>query len=104
MEIDLAHGELSLAENKPLRILGASGVVVHCVSGTIWITTEGHADDVFLEYGQRHLIDSNKLTLIESIDDGHIRFEPPLRHGVHLHRIKRWGAKLHLVACRRTPA
>lgn len=104
MEIDLTQGELGLSENRPLRMLGASGVVVHCVSGTIWITTEGQSDDVFLEYGQRYRIDSDKLTLIESIRDGHIRFELPLRHGIHLNGIKRWGAKLSLLACRRTTA
>ncbi|HLO62465.1 MAG TPA: DUF2917 domain-containing protein [Azonexus sp.] len=77
MKIDLAGGELCLDENRPLRMAGASGLYVHCLSGTVWITTTNEPGDIFLGAGQSHRIGSGLLTLIESVGQARIRLEYP---------------------------
>ena len=77
MKIDLAGGELCLSESRPLRITGATGLYVHCTSGTIWITTANELADIFLGAGESHRIGSGQLTLIESIGQARIRLEYP---------------------------
>lgn len=77
MKIDLAGGELCLAENRPLRVTGATGLHVHCTNGTIWITTANETADIFLCAGQSHRIGSGQLTLIESVGRARIRLEYP---------------------------
>lgn len=77
MKIDLAGGELCLAENRPLRVTGATGLHVHCLSGTIWITTANEPADIFLGAGESHRIGSGQLTLIESVGQARIRLDYP---------------------------
>ena len=79
MKIDLGSGELCLADNRPLSLREARGLRVVCTAGTIWLTVEGEAGDVFLRPGQSHCIVSNGLALIESIGSGRIRLERPQR-------------------------
>lgn len=75
MKIDLAGSELILSAGHPLRMSGAKGVTVLCTGGTLWITTSGLLEDIFLETGQTCRIGSNTLTLIESLGSGSIRLE-----------------------------
>lgn len=90
MEIDLTHGEVGLSEGRPIRMLRANGVTIHCIVGTIWITTEGLAQDVFLTSGQRHRIAGNKLTLVESIGEGCVRIALPQAVGPLRRRFEQW--------------
>ncbi len=90
MKIDLAGGELCLAENRPLRVTGATGLYVHCLSGTIWITTANEPADIFLSAGQSHRIGSGQLTLIESVGRARIRLEYPVAGRI----IKGWPGRL----------
>lgn len=79
MEIDLRSGEVCLQDKQPVRLNGAHGLRVICTAGTIWITTPGVAEDIFLSPGQSYRICSNALALVESIGNGKIRLEPPPR-------------------------
>lgn len=90
MKIDLAGGELFLAENRPLRVTGATGLHIHCLSGTIWITTANEPADIFLSVGQSHRIGSGLLTLIESVGQARIRLEYPEAG----HIMKGWPGRL----------
>lgn len=90
MKIDLADGELCLSENRPLRVTGATGLYVHCTSGTIWITSSNNPADIFLGAGQSHRIGSEKLTLIESIGQARIRLDYPAPGGI----MKIWPERL----------
>lgn len=79
MKIDLGSGELCLADNHPLSLRDARGLRVRCTAGTIWLTVEGEAGDVFLRPGQSHRLASNGLAILESIGGGRIRLERPPR-------------------------
>lgn len=75
MRIDWLESELFLYEDKPLRVTGACGVRVCCLKGTVWITTSGQADDIFLAAGQTHEIATASLTLIEGVGETLVRFD-----------------------------
>ena len=75
MKIDWLESELFLYEDKPLRVTGARGVRVCCLKGTVWITTSGQAEDIFLVGGQCYEIDRGALTLIEGVGEAQIRFD-----------------------------
>lgn len=77
MKIEWLNSELLLTDNKPLRLTGARGIRVLCVQGTVWITTSGQSEDIFLHEGQWHEIERSALTLVESIGRALIRFERP---------------------------
>ncbi|PKO89794.1 MAG: hypothetical protein CVU18_03040 [Betaproteobacteria bacterium HGW-Betaproteobacteria-12] len=80
MKIDLGSGELCLADNHPLSLREARGLSVRCTAGTIWLTVEGEAGDVFLRAGQSYRLASNGLALLESIGGGgRLRLERPPR-------------------------
>ena len=76
MEIDLRSGELSLEDNQPVRLHGAHGLRITCTAGVIWITLTGVSEDIFLHPGQSCRVANNRLTLVESIGGGKVRFEP----------------------------
>lgn len=77
MNVDLANGELRLAENRPISMVAAKGVIIRCLSGTIWVTLAGQSEDVFLNTGQVYRITNQRLALIESVGTGSIRIESP---------------------------
>jgi hypothetical protein len=76
MEIELGYGELCLVDNSPIKLTGAAGLRVSCIGGVVWITSTGNREDIILESGQQYRIDSNRLTMIESIGGGRIRLHP----------------------------
>lgn len=93
MQIDLGSGELCLADNQPLSLRQARGVRVVCMAGTLWLTVDGEAGDVFLRPGQSHRIASNGLTLVESIGAGRMRLErSPRLAGLRRHLARLGGA------------
>lgn len=94
MNIEWLNSELFLSENRPLRVTGAHGIRVCCLQGTVWITTAGRAEDVFLRSGQWHEIDSGALTLIEGVGQAQIRFERPALVRVASRRWRRLGDEL----------
>ena len=93
MKINLDSGELCLADNHPLSLREARGLRVVCTAGTIWLTVDGEAGDIFLRAGQSHRIVSNGLALIESIGGGRIRLERTQRlAGLRQHFARLTGA------------
>jgi len=79
MQIDLRSGEVCLQDNQPIRLSGARGLRITCTAGTIWITVNGEAEDIFLTAGQSYQVGSNALTLVESIGSGRVRLEKARR-------------------------
>lgn len=77
MQIDLRDSELCLADNTPVRLSNARGLIVRCTAGRIWLTVTGEAGDIFLAAGQKHRIRANGLALLESIGGGQVRLERP---------------------------
>lgn len=59
--------ELCLQADQPQRLERANGIIVRCVSGTVWLTQEGRADDVFFSAGEFYAIESNGLVLLEAL-------------------------------------
>ncbi len=97
MNIEWLNSELFLTEGRPLRVTGARGIRVCCLQGTVWITTTGRAEDIFLRSGQWHEIDSHALTLIEGVGQAQIRFECPAVVRVTSRRWCRLGDELAMV-------
>lgn len=69
--------ECRLVENVPLRLVGARGRRVQCVSGVAWITAYGQPTDVFLRPGRVYEIPNGGLVLAEAIGDCTIRVDLP---------------------------
>jgi len=69
--------ECRLVENVPLRLVGAKGRRVQCVSGVAWITAYGQRTDVFLRPGHVYEIPNGGLVLAEAIGDCTIRVDLP---------------------------
>jgi hypothetical protein len=69
--------ECELFENRPVRLTGAQGHTVKCLSGTAWITAVGAAHDVFLRAGQSWIVPNDGLVLAEAIGEAKIRVETP---------------------------
>lgn len=64
--------ELHLHADQPLRLENARGLTLRCVSGCVWITLAGEAEDIFLHPGQEYVIRSRRLLLIEGIGEGRV--------------------------------
>ena len=82
MEAKVLHStrsrvECELSENRPVRLLGAQGHKVHCLSGTAWITAVGAAHDVFLRRGESWTVPNKGLVLAEAVGEAKIRVETP---------------------------
>jgi len=58
---------ISLESGEFLRLEPGEDVEVRCASGRLWITREEDPADVWLEGGDRALVDPRGLTLIEAV-------------------------------------
>ena len=67
MKPDSRHSVVDLRPAQILRLRVASGVIIRCDSGTVWITQEGRARDDFLSAGDSLCIASSGITLVETI-------------------------------------
>lgn len=72
--LNAAYGriECELFENRLVRLLGARGRRVKCLSGTAWITACGERNDVFLGEGESWVVPNNGLVLAGAIVEGRI--------------------------------
>ena len=59
-------GTKRLAPGQSLKLRDAAGRTVMCCAGTVWITQEGDARDIFLTAGQRFTFDRPGLALIRA--------------------------------------
>ena len=55
-----------LAPGQSLKVRDAAGCTVMCCAGTVWITQENDARDIFLTAGQRFTFDRPGLALIRA--------------------------------------
>jgi len=55
-----------LARGGALRLRDAAGCTVMCCAGTVWITQENDARDIFLAAGERFTFDRKGLALIRA--------------------------------------
>ncbi|MGH8808211.1 MAG: DUF2917 domain-containing protein [Noviherbaspirillum sp.] len=69
--------ECELHENQPLRLVGAEGRRVQCLSGVVWITAYNQPADTFLKPGDVYVVPNGGLVLAEAIGHGHIRVDVP---------------------------
>jgi hypothetical protein len=76
MQIELPSPELRLLPDQPLRLRRGRGLVVACKSGIVWITVAGRIEDIFLSAGERYVVESNALTLIEAVEPAAISIQP----------------------------
>lgn len=76
MHIELPCPELRLLPDQPLRLRRARGLAVACKSGIVWITVAGRIEDIFLRAGERYVVDSHALTLIEAVEPAAISIHP----------------------------
>lgn len=69
--------ECELHENHPLRLVGAEGRRVKCISGIAWITACGQARDIFLKPGEAYRVPNHGLVLAEAIGECRIQVDLP---------------------------
>lgn len=81
--------EMELTQDRPLRLNDARGTWVFCLRGTVWITSPGKADDVFLRVGDAYCIECHGVSLLESIGDGRVAVR-----ALPGSRLKRWVPSL----------
>lgn len=81
--------EMELTQDRPLRLNDAGGTWVLCLRGTVWITSPGKADDVFLQAGDAYCIERHGVSLLESIGDGRVAVR-----ALPGSRLKRWVPSL----------
>ncbi len=67
MKIQLAGDEFQLGDGQALKITGARGLEIRCITGTLWLTEAGDGMDHFLASGQSYRLRGNGLALVEGI-------------------------------------
>jgi hypothetical protein len=67
MKPESRNSDLDLQPAQILRMRAASGVIIRCDSGMVWITQEGRARDDFLSAGDSLCITSSGITLVEAM-------------------------------------
>jgi len=69
MHTDLNLAATVLERGQSLPLQDASGSLVLCLSGSLWLTQEGDPRDVVLEAGDEALIDRDGLSLLHALSD-----------------------------------
>jgi hypothetical protein len=80
--------ECELHENHPLRMIGAAGRRVQCLSGVAWITSYGQKHDVFLKPGAVYVIPNGGLVLAEAVGECRIRVDLPRSFDYSAYRVR----------------
>ena len=57
-----------LAPGELVKVYGAAGYTVMCCAGTVWITQQNDARDVFLSPGERFTFDRDGVALIGAVE------------------------------------
>ena len=68
--LEVSRQTVNAIETRPVRLTGAQGHTVKCLSGTAWITAVGAAHDVFLRPGQVWIVPNDGLVLAEAMACG----------------------------------
>ncbi|HEX7953635.1 MAG TPA: DUF2917 domain-containing protein [Burkholderiales bacterium] len=67
MKVEIRDCALELQPGQILRLCAASGTLVACAAGTLWMTQEGVLRDDFLRAGESARIGSTGVTLLEAV-------------------------------------
>lgn len=59
------------------RLADARGLLVSCLTGTLWLTQEGDTRDLVLEAGDDALIERDGLTLLAALSDARFVLTAP---------------------------
>ena len=82
-----ARLDFELHENHPLRLRHARGRKIEALNGTLWITSYNELADIELVPGQKFVVPTDRLTLVEPIGRGAVRIEQPASLGSTLRRL-----------------
>lgn len=66
MRLALPSLHLTLSRHEPVSLEGAAGTHVHITEGCVWLTEEGHPEDVFLVQGDDYVVQSAARIVMES--------------------------------------
>lgn len=75
MDLFSATTYVELAIAQTVRLRNAAGLVVHCISGEVWITQEGDASDILLSPNKQFTITKNGLVLLEALEHAKLNFD-----------------------------
>ena len=87
MNIDFGPSILNLPREGLIALRDAKGARVQCLSGALWITEEGQADDVVLREGRCLVVGHAGLTLILALRESELRVT--VRRAGHRNVIRR---------------
>lgn len=77
MYLSGAIRSINLHVSQTVRLRGAAGVIIHCVSGKVWITQEGDAGDILLGRQGQFTVTKNGLVLLEALHEAKIGLDAP---------------------------
>src|SRR6185295_3279279 len=66
MDECIMQGPVGLPRGSLLRIVDGCGVLVRVLSGVVWITQDGSAEDHVLQPGERFRLDRNGLAIVQA--------------------------------------
>jgi len=69
-------GDLDLRGGAPQRIATHAGLVLRVVAGTVWLTAEGRAQDMFLDAGAALPLDVAANLVIEGVGPARVQIAP----------------------------
>jgi redox-sensitive bicupin YhaK (pirin superfamily) len=80
MNNDLNLAAVTLPRSAVHRLAEARGLLVSCLSGSLWLTQEGDRRDIVLEAGDDALVEHDGLTLLAALSDARfvLAAPPPL--------------------------
>jgi len=69
MNTDLKLPSISLHHGQAHRIESGKGLLVQCLSGTLWLTQDSDPRDIVLEPGQEAIIERSGLSVVSALSD-----------------------------------
>ena len=88
MKIDFGPSSFNLARDGVVLLREAIGARVVCLSGALWLTQEGLAEDVILEPGESLRVASRGLTLVTALRGSEVLVvQPGMARGAILRRV-----------------
>jgi len=69
MNTDLKLPAITLRHGEAHRIEAGKGLLVQCLSGTVWLTQDNDPRDIVLEPGHEAVIERNGLSIVSALSD-----------------------------------
>ena len=69
MNTDLKLPAITLRHGEAHRIEAGKGLLVQCLTGTLWLTQEGDPRDIVLKPGEEATIERDGLSLVSALSD-----------------------------------